>query len=245
MKPAHQRHFHPKTVLLSSILTFSVAVPSIAQPRPTIIPATSSNVSLGQKLQKWGFVPVACNDNVVRVQSQSETVCVQPTSELPLGNYNYDSVSNQIQPINNATNLPLTSSSSESSRLTPDSVSAHNVFKFTNLYDYSSCLDDILLVYEGRLRRENGQITLIYPEMSRIHEKKSNCIDKVIDIYGNRLNNQQTYELLNLANFRATQLLDARLYPPRGIRRRAAQLVGFIYEIDRTNAEILQLVPSN
>jgi hypothetical protein len=99
-------------------------------------------------------------------------------------------------------------------------------FTFTNLYDYDTCLDGILLLYEGRLQ----------PQMAH-----NPCLAKIIAIYGNTLSQQQGREIIELANFRATRLLAGKLYPPLGIRRRVAIAFGYIYEMDANDPQMQAL----
>jgi hypothetical protein len=96
-------------------------------------------------------------------------------------------------------------------------------FTFTNLYDYSTCLDGLLLLYEGRLQ---------------LQKANNPCLDRIIEIYGNNLSQQQGREIVELANFRATRLLTGRLYPPLGIRRRVAIAFGYIYDMDANDPQM-------
>ncbi len=51
--------------------------------------------------------------------------------------------------------------------------------------------------------------------------------------------------LVDIANVRATSLLPKRIYPAYGIRRRIAQSISYVYEIDLGNPEILGLTQSS
>ncbi|WP_155823817.1 hypothetical protein [Gloeocapsa sp. PCC 7428] len=56
-----------------------------------------------------------------------------------------------------------------------------------------------------------------------------------------QLSQSQALELISGANFYATNMLERKLYPPRGQRRRVAQIFQFIYEIDASDAEMQKL----
>jgi hypothetical protein len=118
--------------------------------------------------------------------------------------------------------IPLTP---ETSVAQSDNITKVN-FTFTNLYDYSTCLDGLLLLYEGRLQ---------------LQKANNPCLDRIMDIYGNNLSQQQGREIIELANFRATRLLAGKLYPPLGIRRRVAIAFGYIYEIDANDPQMQAL----
>ncbi|MUL38414.1 hypothetical protein [Gloeocapsopsis dulcis] len=55
------------------------------------------------------------------------------------------------------------------------------------------------------------------------------------------MSNSQALELISAANFYATNMLERKLYPPRGQRRRVAQIFQFIYDIDASDAEMQKL----
>lgn len=98
---------------------------------------------------------------------------------------------------------------------------ATSKFTFTSVLDYSNCLETILQQYQGTLnpQQQNG------------------CI-----VQSNQyLSQSQALELISGANFYATNMLERKLYPPRGQRRRVAQLFQFIYEIDASDAEMQKL----
>ena len=237
-------------IFLTSLLIILTETISLSQPRPTVIPATNPENSFEQTLKKWGFNVIPCQGNSAKIQYKGTPICVQATDEIPAGSYTYNDNTNQIVPsLSTAISDPKlqpANNSTQPLQKTPNNIDMGKLFVFTNLYDYSSCLDDILRLHLGELRRENNQITLVYGDFSRIHEKKSFCIDKIIDLYGNRqINNVEVFELFDLANFRATKLLAARLYPPLGIRQRAAKYIGYIYEMDRNNPDILRLAGKN
>ncbi len=104
---------------------------------------------------------------------------------------------------------------------------AEVVFDFVDIYGYNNCLDALLLLYEGgNPVRDNS------------------CLLNVTAIFGNQINRDVMLELVDIANVRATSLLPKRLYPAYGIRRRVAQSIGFVYEIDANNQEIIKLALS-
>ena len=102
-------------------------------------------------------------------------------------------------------------------------------FNFDNSYDYGACLDSILLAYEKRiLELENSA--------------KNQCTNEIFSVFGNQLSKDITLQLIYAANFHATQVLEDKLYPPLGLRRRVAINLGYVYEIDRQNEEILKYI---
>jgi len=98
-------------------------------------------------------------------------------------------------------------------------------FTFTSVLDYSNCLETILQLYQGTLnaQQQNGC------------EVQSN----------QQLSKSQALEFISGANFYATNMLERKLYPPRGQRRRVAQIFQFIYDIDANDAEMQKLATQN
>lgn len=161
---------------------------------------------------------VSCGENTAQISSPDETVCVQPTAELPAGNYTYDRASNQIAPIDAAANPSPT----------PDPAPVGTVeFTFTSFGGYNDCVEDLLDLYEGRS-----------PDAGW----RSDCAEAAIRVYGNNgLSRQQAREAIELADFRATSLLTLKFYPLRGLRVRVAQLLGYIYEVDSEDPQMQDL----
>ena len=190
----------------------------------------------------WGFSITNCSANAVVITdlTTQETACVQPSSQLNSGNYVYDAIANQIRP-DTRSNTTTTRSVEQNlidqniveNYTNPTSRSsdpriADVVFDFIDIYGYNNCLDALLLLYEGR--NPVGD---------------NSCLLNVTAIFGNQINRDVMLELVDIANVRATSLLPKRLYPAYGIRRRVAQSIGFVYEIDTTNPEIIKLAQSS
>ena len=102
-------------------------------------------------------------------------------------------------------------------------------FNFNNAFDYSSCMDVILLAYERRI----GDLE---------RAKQNKCADNFLDTFGTNISQELALQLVEAANIHATQKLQNALYPVLGIRRRVAINFGYVYEIDRNNRDILQLI---
>lgn len=157
---------------------------------------------------QWGFTLVPCSSSVVAIASGTAKTCVNPTPQLPAGDYTYNQALNQIIPVN-----------SQATALRPK-------FTFINVLEYSKCLESILQLYQN-------------PESLTQQKPQNSCLTDIHQIYGNRgLTQSEALELVSSANFYATNLLSAKIYPPRGQRRRVAQMFKFIYEIDANDAEI-------
>jgi hypothetical protein len=194
-----------------------------------------------EMLSAWGFIPTACQGNVVEIRNSitRETACVQPNGEIGVGKFVYDAMNNQIRPdvaIQENQQVILQENQSNFGHVNPvpqteDPRIAEMVFTFDNLYDYGTCLDGILIAYEGR-------------DIERQKMNKNECANNVINLFGTRLSKDITLQLIDLANFRATKLLQNELYPSFGLRRRIAMNLGYIYEIDKNNTEILEYAAS-
>ena len=217
----------------------AIAIP----PRPEII-GTQSRQSvnqMSQMLSAWGFVPTVCQGNVAEIRNTStgEIACVRPNTELGVGKFVYDAISNQIQPDTNRPHNQLTTLQQNQGSLghvnpvaqTEDPKIGEVIFTFNNLYDYGTCLDAILLAYERR-------------ELELQNMSKNQCARNIINLFGSQLSKDTTLQLIDLANFRATNLLQTTLYPSFGLRRRVAINLGYIYKIDKDNSEILKYVNS-
>lgn len=223
---------------LSLLTVFSSPVFAQNSPPPTII---NNSSSFQQKLIDWGFSITNCSANAVVITdlSSQETACVQPSSQLNSGNYIYDAIANQIRPDTrgnqtttrsveqNAIDQNIVENYTNPTPRSNDPRIADVVFDFIDIYGYNNCLDALLLLYEGR--NPVGD---------------NSCLLSVTAIFGNQINRDVMLELVEIANVRATSLLPKRLYPAYGIRRRVAQSIGFVYEIDATNPEIIKLALS-
>jgi hypothetical protein len=102
-------------------------------------------------------------------------------------------------------------------------------FDFKNTYDYATCLDIILLAYEKR------QVEL---------EKafKNDCANNVLQTFGNNLSKDVALQLVKSANLYATEKLENPLYPSLGLRRRIAINLGYVYDTDKSNPDILKYI---
>lgn len=119
---------------------------------------------------------------------------------------------------------------------TIDSRIQNVVFTFNNSYEYGNCLDILLLAYEGRMEQlERTSSTMGI----------DNCSQQILKIFGNSLNRDQMLQLVDLANFRATSLLDKKIFPSYGLRRRIAIELGYLYEIDLNDQQMLEYAKSN
>ena len=102
-------------------------------------------------------------------------------------------------------------------------------FSFDNAYDYAACLDVILLTYEGR----NSELE---------NASQNECTSDILNTFGDNLTKDAALELIKSAHFRATEGLESPLYPSLGIRRRVAINLGYVYDIDQNNSDILELI---
>ena len=100
-------------------------------------------------------------------------------------------------------------------------------FDFNNTYDYAACLDVILLAYEER----NAELE---------NAPKNDCATDVLSTFGNNLTKDTALQLIKAADFHATEKLENPLYPTLGLRRRIAISLGYVYEADKNNPDILQ-----
>ncbi len=193
-------------------------------------------------LASWGFNIIECQENVINIKHDvtGEIGCAVPDEELQAGNFIYNSVDNTISPI-------TTQQASQSETVIPAEVEAKPndsvakaqdtrieeiAFDFNNVYDYGACLDVILLVYEER-----------NIELEKV--SKNECATKVLNVFGNNLSQDIALQLIKSANVHATEVLEDKLYPPLGIRRRVAIELGYVYDIDKNNSDILKYVSSS
>ena len=101
------------------------------------------------------------------------------------------------------------------------------VFDFTNTYDYAACLDVILLAYEKR-----------HAELENVY--KNDCATGVLNTFGNNLSKKEAFELVESADLYATEGLESPLFPTLGLRRRIAIHLGYVYDTDKNNPDILK-----
>jgi hypothetical protein len=102
-------------------------------------------------------------------------------------------------------------------------------FNFNNTFDYAACLDVILLAYE----RRNAELQNAF---------KNDCATDVLNTFGNNLSKDVALQLVDSANFYATEELQNPLYPTLGLRRRIAINLGYVYDADKNNPDILQYI---
>lgn len=227
---------------LSVIFSGQAAIAIPPRPQITGIQQLQPPNQMTRMLSAWGFVPTECKGNVAEIRNSStgETACVQPHGELGAGKFVYDSFNNKIQPdIASQSGNQLTTLQDNQGNLghinplpqTADPRIAQMVFTFNNLYDYGTCLDAIVLAYEGR-----------GIELQKMNKNK--CASNVISLFGSNLSQDIALQLIDLANFRATNLLQSTLYPSFGLRRRIAINLGYIYDIDKDNSEMLRYAAS-
>jgi len=103
-------------------------------------------------------------------------------------------------------------------------------FTFTRLGAYNSCVEDILLLYQDKERfRQQG--------------RRGDCLADVFQTYANTgLSKYQALDLIKAANTYVSTALTTKFYPLRGLRMQVAKLLGFIYELDANDQEIMQLI---
>ena len=102
-------------------------------------------------------------------------------------------------------------------------------FDFKNTYDYATCLDIILLAYEKR----NTELEKAF---------KNDCANNVLQTFGNNLSKDVALQLVKSANLYATEKLENPLYPSLGLRRRIAINLGYVYDTDKSNPDILKYI---
>ena len=114
---------------------------------------------------------------------------------------------------------------------TPNSKANEFTFDFYNTYDYNACLDVILLAYEER----SAELENVY---------KNDCATDVLNTFGSDLSKDVALQLVESANSYATEELENPLYPTLGVRRRIAINLGYVYDTDKNNPDILKYVDS-
>lgn len=198
----------PKAILGS---VFNIAAVLLG----TTFPALSQTPpNLEQLVSQWGYTRVACVAGAVFIRSGSLIICVNPTAELPAGEYTYDGVSNQLVAV---------SSAPAGEKLT---------FSFTRLADYTNCVDDILTLYKERERfQQQPRRGNCLPQQIQAYAETG-------------ISKQQALELLKAANEYVSTALTVRFYPLRGQREQIASLFGFIYDVDTNDPEIQRMAAS-
>ena len=119
----------------------------------------------------------------------------------------------------------------EPDRTQPEAPSskANFTFNFYNTYDYNACLDVILLAYEKR----NAELENAF---------KNDCATNVLNTFGSDLSKDVALQLVESANLYATEKLQNPLYPTLGLRRRIAINLGYVYDTDKNNPDILKYI---
>ena len=205
-----------------------------------VSPESNTPNQMIQLLQDWGFETIECQDNVIKIQHDvtGEIGCAVPNETIQAGAFMYNSADNTLSPIitqqSSSSEAPSPTSNQPSDAATTEAQNAKArkfVFDFDNAYDYSACLDVILLMYEGR----NSELENV---------PKNECADNVLNTFGTNLAKDPALKLIESANVHATENLDNPLYPVFGIRRRVAINLGYVYGIDENNSDILELVSS-
>ena len=113
----------------------------------------------------------------------------------------------------------------------PDKKEPDNKFSFSfnNTFDYAACLDIILLAYEKR----NTELQNAF---------KNDCAKDVLNTFGKDISKNNALKLVELADLYATEKLTTPLYPALGLRRRIAINLGYVYDTDKNNPDILKYV---
>ncbi|HHP7232380.1 MAG TPA: hypothetical protein ACFCUY_16160 [Xenococcaceae cyanobacterium] len=226
-------------ILLGST-QLAIGIP--VEPNLTKTKISSTSEQMLQLLSNWNFEVTNCQEDVAKIKHDvtGEVVCVVPNETIGIGQFIYNSNNKQLQPaniqaINQGSDVPQASDnqvSINSVAKTEDSRIEQVVFDFNNSYDYGACLDTILLAYENR-------------EVELDKADRNDCANHIFSIFGKNLSKDITLQLIQLADTYATTELATKLYPSLGIRRRVAINLGYVYDIDQENREILQHVTSN
>lgn len=171
-----------------------------------------------------------------KVNINNNNTTTQMDKQIKAGKFIYDSANNKIYPLNftqaNQSANSTTDSQAEYKNPQPQTKDPRIdklKFEFDNSYDYGTCLDAILLVYEKRII-----------ELENV--AKNQCANNIFTVFGNSLSKDISLQLIYAANTHATQVLEDKLYPSLGLRRRVAINLGYIYDIDRRNEDILKYV---
>ena len=235
-----------KLLPISLILGISFTVPSaLANPFPAeanqevnqAAPQTDSEIQ--QLLQSWGLELTECKANTIQIKHDKtgEVACAVPSQKLQSGNYIYNSAEHTLSPVkppaeDQATKTPAPQVQPEpKSEPVDPQIQARKLeeftFDFNNTYDYATCLDIILLSYEGR----NSELK---------NAAQNDCGTKVLTNFGNNLTKEIAVKLVEKADLHATEGLQSPLLPSLGLRRRIAINLGYVYDIDKNNPNILK-----
>lgn len=210
-------------ITLSTVL--SLVIFTFRQPAPAQILITQVSLppNIRQFLADFGLTPVDCGEGVASIQLGENTVCVQPSARIAVGAYVYDTATDRIKPLHNPSTHPVPPSpaqpspSSSPSNQTTATQSSYQ-FNFTNSFDYSNCLEDIIQLYKNQ--RFNPQT------------RRSSCLPEVFQATSRPLTQAQTLDLIRAADDYATLAMSPAIYPPRGLRNRIAQEFGYTYALD-------------
>ena len=231
------------SIVLGIVLGIQPAIASPGESEANQAESAQQNPNqMIELLSSWGFDIIECQENAVNIKHDvtGEVACAVPNKELQAGNFIYNSDDNTISPLNNQQISQSETSSPTEIEAKPNNsvaqaqdISAEEIkFDFNNVYDYGACLDVILLAYEERTT-----------ELEKV--AKNECATNVLNTFGSNLSQDTALQLIKSANFHATEVLKDKLYPPLGIRRRVAIELGYVYDIDENNSDILKYVSSS
>ncbi|VEP18413.1 exported hypothetical protein [Hyella patelloides LEGE 07179] len=186
--------------------------------------------------------PPIDNAGAAETEEQSATPQTSPIDNAGAAETEEQSATPQTSPIDNAgaaeteeqnatPQTPLIDNSVAAETEEQSAKAQEFVFGFDNAYDYSACLDVILLAYEGR-----------QSALERV--SKNQCARNVLSTFGTNLSKDAAFQLVKSANAHATEVLRNPLYPVFGIRRRVAINFGYVYDLDENNSDILELINS-
>jgi hypothetical protein len=234
-----------KFVEISIFLGMAIGIqPIVATPTQSQAPQTGTSSTANQMveyLNAWGYDTVECGGEVINLKHDTtgEVGCAVPNAEMQAGNYIYNSDDNTISPIKEQqATQPSTVPTDNRPKPTAAVAETENPkleeikFNFNNSYDYGACLDAILLAYEGR-------------DAELAKAPKNQCATNVLSVVGNNLSKDTALKIIKSADFHATEVLEDNLYPSLGIRRRVAINLGYVYDIDKNNSDILKYISSN
>jgi hypothetical protein len=218
---------------LSIVATsLGIAIPALSQTstnqlNPVIAeePGISLPPNISQFLTDYGLTPVKCSSETASLQLETNKICVRGRGLKP-GEYIYDSATDEIKPLQNQTHPESPVQSQPGSR----QMKSQYTFTFTNVQQYSNCLEDIIQLYKDK-------------ERFRRQGRRSTCLADIFQKNSEQgLSKDQALELIRTADSYATSsFLVVPLYPPRGIRRRIAQEFGFIYKLDADDQDLQRL----
>jgi hypothetical protein len=211
-------------ITLSTILSLVTLVFRQPAPAQILIAQVSLPPNIRQFLADFDLTPVDCGAGAASIQLEENTVCVQPSARIAAGSYVYDAATDQIKPLRNLPANPVVPPSPVQPR--PGSTPANPTvatqssyrFNFTNSFDYSNCLEDIMQLYKNQ--HFNPQT------------RRSSCLPEVFQANSRSLTQSQALDLIKAADAYATSAMSPAIYPPRGLRNRIAQEFGYTYALD-------------